>query len=99
MLSYNLTIRLMKKLILFLMLSVYSMINLYAQCAMCKESVENSVAENGQDYGAGLNGGILWLMIFPYILIFSVGGLLYYRNKKKKAELSGIVLPIQGEKS
>ena len=35
-----------------------------AQCAMCKEIVEES------DFGSGLNTGILYLMTVPYIILF-----------------------------
>ena len=50
----------------------------YSQCAMCKavvESGDNKMAE-------GVNDGITYLMIFPYLL---VGILLYslYRYNKK----------------
>ena len=49
-----------------------------AQCAMCKAVVENGDAEVAQ----GLNDGIMYLMVFPYIL---VGALFYfiYRYKVK----------------
>jgi len=51
-----------------------------AQCAMCKAVVESGNASEAE----GLNTGILYLMIFPYIL---VGALFYfiikYRRKKK----------------
>lgn len=49
-----------------------------AQCAMCKAVVESGDAEVAE----GLNDGIMYLMVFPYIL---VGGLLYfiYRYKIK----------------
>ena len=50
----------------------------FSQCAMCKAVVENgdvSIAE-------GVNNGITYLMVFPYLLI---GVLFYviYRYKKK----------------
>ncbi len=51
-----------------------------AQCAMCR-----AVIESGGDMKAaqGLNNGITYLMIFPYIL---VGGIIYlvYRSTTKK---------------
>lgn len=61
-----------------LLIASINPMNLNAQCAMCKAVVENgdlSLAE-------GVNNGITYLMIFPYIL---VGILLYfiYRNKKR----------------
>lgn len=55
-----------------------------AQCAMCKSSVESS---NGDSklikFGAGLNKGILYLMVVPYILAGTVG-FLWYRNSRKQ---------------
>ena len=48
-----------------------------AQCAMCKAVVEsgnNSMAE-------GLNGGIMYLMAFPYVL---VGVLVYFLIRQKR---------------
>ena len=52
--------------IVFLFIAV----NTSAQCAMCKAVVENGDAEVAQ----GLNDGIMYLMVFPYILV----GLLFY---------------------
>ena len=53
-----------------------------AQCAMCSASVENSISDGGRDFGAGLNQGILYLMLAPYVLIASIG-YAWYRNSKK----------------
>jgi hypothetical protein len=58
-------------------LFVFASIISNAQCAMCKAVVESgdiSMAE-------GVNNGITYLMVFPYLLI---GGLFYtlYRYKK-----------------
>ncbi len=68
----------MKK-ILFIVLFLSFQI-LKAQCAMCKAVVESGNASEAE----GLNTGILYLMIFPYILI---GALLYftfiYKRKNK----------------
>lgn len=49
-----------------------------AQCAMCKAVVESGDLSEAE----GLNSGILYLMIFPYLL---VGTLLYFiiKNRKK----------------
>ncbi|HPF10330.1 MAG TPA: hypothetical protein PKW08_02285 [Flavobacteriaceae bacterium] len=50
-----------------------------AQCAMCRAVLES---EDGEGTAAAINNGIVYLMIFPYLLI---GGLLYiiYRMKQK----------------
>lgn len=68
----------MKKLALSILLFlIFHIAN--AQCAMCK-----AVVESGGDtsQAEGLNSGILYLMIFPYLL---VGALLYFiiKNKRK----------------
>lgn len=64
----------MKKLVIisFILVSQLSQ----AQCAMCK-----AVVESGGDVSKaeGLNSGILYLMVFPYLL---VGTLLYFVIKK-----------------
>ncbi|SFS65117.1 hypothetical protein [Lutibacter maritimus] len=50
-----------------------------AQCAMCKAVVESGEVSQAE----GLNSGILYLMVFPYLL---VGALLYFiiKNRRKK---------------
>ena len=60
----------------------------YSQCAMCRATVESNVGtgskEPESEVGSGLNTGILYLMVVPYILIGTVGFLWYKNNKKKK---------------
>ena len=56
-----------------------------AQCAMCRASVANSISDGGQLFGAGLNKGILYLMLMPYIVI-SIIGYAWYKNSKKYTE-------------
>lgn len=58
--------------ILFFLASITSL----AQCAMCKAVVESGDADMAQ----GLNDGIMYLMVFPYLL---VGALLYFIYKYK----------------
>lgn len=66
-----------KKILSFIVL-FFSLSNTNAQCAMCKAVVENGDV----DMAEGVNNGITYLMIFPYIL---VGLLLFtlYRYKKR----------------
>ncbi|MCE9538820.1 MAG: hypothetical protein K8R85_06335 [Bacteroidetes bacterium] len=44
--------------------------NIFAQCAMCKSSVESDLAAGGS-IGEGLNTGILYLMIIPYVILMT----------------------------
>jgi hypothetical protein len=62
--------------VLFLLLSRLG----YSQCAMCKAVVENgdiSMAE-------GVNNGITYLMVFPYLLIGVLFFTLYRYRKRIK---------------
>ena len=47
-----------------------------AQCAMCRAAVENS------DEANGLNKGILYLLLAPYIIAMSMM-FMWWRNKKR----------------
>ena len=53
----------------------------FAQCSMCKAVAETA---NGGGFGAGLNYGILYLMIFPYLIIAGISYKLYRSKKLSK---------------
>lgn len=55
---------------------------LFAQCPMCKTSLEEA-RKNGSQVGSGLNNGILYLLALPYTIAL-VFGLLYWRNHRLK---------------
>ena len=59
---------------LFLVISISS----NAQCAMCRAVLESG---SDQKVAEGVNNGIMYLMIIPYILIAVVG---YFVYKSKK---------------
>jgi hypothetical protein len=64
--------------ILLSLLFVFTSKNIFSQCAMCKAVVENgdlSMAE-------GVNNGITYLMVFPYLLIGILFFTIYRYNKK-----------------
>lgn len=54
----------------------------WAQCAMCRGSVESTMGNGRNNVGIGLNTGIMYLFVMPY-LIFAVIGYLWYRNSRK----------------
>ena len=76
-------------LVLVLGLTLVTATDGYSQCAMCRATVESNVGtgskEPENEVGSGLNTGILYLMVIPYILIGTVGFLWYKSNKKKNA--------------
>lgn len=54
-----------------------------AQCAMCR-----AVLESEEQGGAaeGINNGIIYLMLFPYLLIAGVGYAIYKMRRKANTE-------------
>ena len=67
-----------------LVLSLWSFGDVMAQCAMCRAVVESNL-ESGETTGAGINSGILYLMPIPYILLATVGFLIYRHHRQKDA--------------
>ena len=84
----------MKKLIFALALSFLLLGQLLtvapaqAQCVMCKAQVEAAKAENDDYDVAGLNKGIVYMMIVPYILMGTIGYFWYRRTHPKRAKLA-----------
>jgi hypothetical protein len=91
------------KLLLLIVFSLGFQISSWAQCAMCRASVENNVSNgettigaglnNGILYlfviiGAGLNNGILYLFVMPYLMAAIIGFFWYRTAKKRKAKLT-----------
>ena len=54
-----------------------------AQCAMCRAVLET---EEGGVKAEAVNDGILYLMVFPYILVGILGYAIYRMKTKKKPE-------------
>lgn len=70
----------MKQKIIFFLVTIFFFINTNAQCAMCRAVLES---EEGQSVAKGINNGIIYLMILPYILIGGVGYFVYKKIKNK----------------
>lgn len=62
-----------------------------AQCAMCKSTVESNAKMEVTNRAKGLNAGILYLMVIPYILIGGIGYLWYKNSKRTKENRTKIV--------
>ncbi len=67
--------------ILFLALILLLSTDSMAQCPMCKMSAESNLANGGTE-GLGLNGGILYLLAMPYLLV-SVLAFVWWRKRKQ----------------
>ena len=73
----------MKKYLSLLFLFLLPVAQSLAQCSMCRATVANNVS-NGDQIGlaAGLNNGILYLFVAPYLL---VGLIAFFWYKTAKA--------------
>lgn len=60
-----------------------SSLEMNAQCAMCRAVLET---EEGGVKAEAVNDGIMYLMIFPYLLVGILGYVIYKMKTKKKPE-------------
>jgi len=58
----------MNKIILFLAFIFFTFQDVMSQCVMCKATAEAQAEESG----SGINAGIIYIMIIPYIILFIV---------------------------
>ena len=72
----------MKRTYIFLLLVVLFVTTpAEAQCAMCRAVLESE--ESGQA-AKGINNGIMYLMLMPYLLVGGIGFIIYRMYKKSK---------------
>lgn len=70
----------MKKVILSLILFAGPIVS-FAQCAMCRATLENNFSNGKPGIGAGINVGILYLLAMPYLAVMALG-YFWYRSSK-----------------
>lgn len=73
----------MKKFVFVLVVVLLAFLSndIFAQgCSMCKAVVESNI-EGGGEEASGLNAGILYIMVFPYILFTLF--VFYWRKHQK----------------
>lgn len=66
----------------YLILNIFTSTSVNAQCAMCRAVLETS---GNQAKAKGINDGIVYLMVIPYILVGLVFFAVYkmYNNRNK----------------
>jgi len=72
-------------LLLVVLLCVLTSESVLAQCAMCKGAVETNMSTGKNVIGNGINFGIAYLFVFPYLTV-GVIAYLWYRNSRKALE-------------
>jgi hypothetical protein len=79
----------MKKWMLsFIVLMLFCSQHILAQCAMCRTQLENNVSNGNPGIAAGLNTGILYLLVMPYFAIIALGYFWYKSSRKNAGELN-----------
>lgn len=73
----------MKKILFTLILMLVIVWDSTSQCSMCRAVLES---EQDTSQAEAINDGIVYLMAFPYILVFGVLYFVYRSFKKKKEE-------------
>ncbi|GAB2764936.1 hypothetical protein [Salinimicrobium soli] len=72
-----------RKILILLILLLMLTFDAEAQCAMCRAVLES---EASQSAAKGINDGIMYLMIFPYLLMAGVGYMIWRSRKKSRTE-------------
>jgi hypothetical protein len=53
----------------------------FSQCAMCTE-VADEATRNGSSAGDGINKGVLYLFLSPYLIVATIG-FIWWRSRRK----------------
>jgi hypothetical protein len=59
----------------------------FAQCAMCRSTLENNFSNGDGGIAAGINTGILYLLVMPYLAVMILGYLWYKSTKNARKKL------------
>ena len=59
-----------------------------AQCAMCRAQLETAATAGPDAKNTGINSGILYLMLFPYIIIGTIAFMWYRSSQKSKTQVN-----------
>jgi len=59
----------------------------FAQCAMCRATLENNYSNGNPGIAAGINTGILYLLSMPYLAVIVIGYLWYKSSKNAQKQL------------
>ncbi len=67
---------------IFLLNFIIGLNSVYSQCTMCKENVVNS--EEGTKLAAGLNDGIVYLLVVPYLIFTGFAVAIYISVRRQR---------------
>jgi hypothetical protein len=71
------------------MLTLTGLTQVTAQCAMCRSTLENNYSNGNPGIASGINTGILYLLVMPYLAVMIIGYLWYKSSTHARKNLSG----------
>lgn len=77
----------MKRIVFCLMLLLISTLPAMAQCAMCRTTLENNVSQGNPGIAAGINFGILYLLVVPYLAIGTIAFFWFRSSRRNKSRI------------
>lgn len=72
------------RIVAIIFLTLIAQFTAQAQCAMCRATLENNVSQGNIGIAAGINFGILYLLVIPYLAV-GVLAWFWYRSSRKNA--------------
>lgn len=74
-----------RALLIFCLLFLFQL-DVDAQCAMCRTTVESTVSNGRSNIATGLNTGILYLLTAPYLLVGAIAWLWFRQSKQDQKD-------------
>lgn len=78
----------MNRIALLIFFSLIQIVDVFAQCAMCRSTLENNYSNGNPGIAAGINTGILYLLVFPYLMVMTLGYFWYKSSKNANKNVS-----------
>jgi hypothetical protein len=78
----------MKRILLVGSFILLIIVNSSAQCAMCRSTLENNFSNGNPGIAAGINTGILYLLVLPYLAVLTLGYFWYKSSRNAQQEFS-----------
>jgi hypothetical protein len=78
----------MKRFILIFACVLTGVLTASAQCAMCRSTLENNFSNGNPGIAAGINTGILYLLVLPYLAVLTLGYFWYKSSRNDQHQLS-----------
>ena len=82
--------RIFKTALLTILVFLFTNIVAFSQCAMCRSAVESTMSNGRNNSAVGLNTGILYLLLAPYLLVAAIG-YLWYRTSLKNSRARALL--------